>query len=362
MEVATILFRFSCFIIVIFMISVWVRKYLKDDDLCLVDYQPIREADETSRPQISICFYDPFVEKKLKEVSTNKTKYLKYLKATISKGSKANFSTVRYNDVTIDLREFYLGTSGVYDDGNQVDLKYPSNIDIITTFNGFYYHEFFKCFSLEIKNNIEKNKIKYFSHKFSLELYKKFFERGTAYSTVHGKNQYMLQENGKFLRSDLNDTSIGVNLLLSVTKLEILKRRNKSKLPCNANWKNWDPYLTLKYAKEIGCKAPYITTIDSFPTCKTQEELEKWVQFVPNVKNETGNIPCQEMPRIDFEVTDTPTIPAENIFFLTITYPQQAKVITQSREVDYHTLIGNIGGYIGMFLGSMIMITNLYGI
>ena len=36
---------------------------------------------------------------------------------------------------------------------------------------------------------------------------------------------------------------------------------------------------------------------------------------------------------------------------VTIGYPEQVKIITQSQAVDVHTIIGNIGGYIGLFLG-----------
>ena len=35
-----------------------------------------------------------------------------------------------------------------------------------------------------------------------------------------------------------------------------------------------------------------------------------------------------------------------------IEYPKEVKVISQSKEVDGHALIGNIGGYIGLFLGT----------
>ena len=38
---------------------------------------------------------------------------------------------------------------------------------------------------------------------------------------------------------------------------------------------------------------------------------------------------------------------------LHIIYPFNAKIITQAKEVDIHTLIGNIGGYVGLFLGSI---------
>ena len=39
---------------------------------------------------------------------------------------------------------------------------------------------------------------------------------------------------------------------------------------------------------------------------------------------------------------------------LWISYPQIGKVINQLREIDEHTLIGNIGGYIGLFLGKIL--------
>ena len=38
-------------------------------------------------------------------------------------------------------------------------------------------------------------------------------------------------------------------------------------------------------------------------------------------------------------------------FLYAINYPEEIKIITQSKEVDGNSLIGNIGGYIGLFLG-----------
>ena len=34
-----------------------------------------------------------------------------------------------------------------------------------------------------------------------------------------------------------------------------------------------------------------------------------------------------------------------------LTYPEEFKTISQSKEVDIHGLIGNVGGYLGLFLG-----------
>lgn len=40
---------------------------------------------------------------------------------------------------------------------------------------------------------------------------------------------------------------------------------------------------------------------------------------------------------------------------LTISFPDEVRIITQSKDVDIHLLIGNIGGYLGLFLGKQLV-------
>ena len=61
---------------------------------------------------------------------------------------------------------------------------------------------------------------------------------------------------------------------------------------------------------------------------------------------------CQRISRIDIKQHSS------GPFYLhgpklgfRVVYPDDVKIITQSKEVDVHSLIGNIGGYIGLFLG-----------
>ena len=43
-----------------------------------------------------------------------------------------------------------------------------------------------------------------------------------------------------------------------------------------------------------------------------------------------------------------------------INFPEEVKMIVQNQEVDVHSLIGNIGGYLGLFTGyAVIQIPNL---
>merc|ERR1712020_826354 len=63
------LFRFSCCVALTFMTSYWFYKFvIEDEDLCLVDYIEIKKADEFALPTVSVCFRNPFLDKKLKAI------------------------------------------------------------------------------------------------------------------------------------------------------------------------------------------------------------------------------------------------------------------------------------------------------
>ena len=52
---------------------------------------------------------------------------------------------------------------------------------------------------------------------------------------------------------------------------------------------------------------------------------------------------------------DPHSIGGHNLWIFLITYHNHwMKIIEQSKEVDIHSLIGNIGGYVGLFLGNII--------
>ena len=66
---------------------------------------------------------------------------------------------------------------------------------------------------------------------------------------------------------------------------------------------------------------------------------------------------CQRVSKMRFSAQTAEFIPrkkADKWGFL-IYYPKEIRIITQSKEVDIHTLIGNIGGYLGLFMGKLII-------
>ena len=71
---------------------------------------------------------------------------------------------------------------------------------------------------------------------------------------------------------------------------------------------------------------------------------------------EKVKIPCEELASIVFtadQITFAGVPYSDSLKFI-YRFPEKIKVIRQIKSVDLHALIGNIGGYIGLFLGNNI--------
>ena len=86
-----------------------------------------------------------------------------------------------------------------------------------------------------------------------------------------------------------------------------------------------------------------------------------------NDKSNQYPVPCKSISKIDAEHTEieidaelakidfnTAGEHGELVFGFVVGFPGQIKLITQSQAVDINSFIGNIGGYIGLFLGKFI--------
>ena len=102
-----------------------------------------------------------------------------------------------------------------------------------------------------------------------------------------------------------------------IEDLEILKQRNSRNRKCSKHIDNYDNTVIDEILAKQRCRPPYLTTHNSYPECNNKKK----------VKNEYAYI-----------------------WSITIQYPEEARIITQSKDVDVHSLIGNIGGYLGLFL------------
>ena len=100
-----------------------------------------------------------------------------------------------------------------------------------------------------------------------------------------------------------------------------------------------------------GCTAPYSQPIKGIPKCSTKNSIARAIYDYPNVRTHYLPASCQRISRMDTDMDQRKSRQADGVFSIHITYPEYARIITQSKDVDIHALIGNIGGYVGLFLG-----------
>ena len=107
-----------------------------------------------------------------------------------------------------------------------------------------------------------------------------------------------------------------------------------------------------KHATTSGCRPSYMNIDSIAPDCTTSSQL-KSSRFEYEMTS-TIDFPkdCERMSEIQ-KVQSKPTQPFKTKWRIGVSYPEEVKIITQAKEIDIHSLLGNIGGYFGLFLGKL---------
>ena len=143
----------------------------------------------------------------------------------------------------------------------------------------------------------------------------------------------------------------------SITNVEILKRRSKPKAPCSEDWNIHGQNIEAIFQnlmEEVGCRAPYQQSHKPLPLCHTKEKMMKMVSSL--LADPTKNYPpaCDTLENLQYTYSEQDFKQYDmgpEWFWICLDMPDRFKEIIQTRAVDFHTLVGNCGGYIGLFLG-----------
>ena len=145
------------------MIEFWISEYLKNEDTSVIEYKDLEAIKYFVYPELSICFYRPFLIEKLKAININITfnKYWKYVEGEES--FDEGYNDINFNNVTFDLfdyfKDYYITLT---DEKGYVNYTCTSrqNCPFVTfknNFDGvFPGYGFLKCFGVEIKRHLEK--------------------------------------------------------------------------------------------------------------------------------------------------------------------------------------------------------------
>ena len=161
-----------------------------------------------------------------------------------------------------------------------------------------------------------------------------------------------------------------------IHQTDVLKRRNKSNKPCNTDWQNHDQFLMERAMETVGCRPSYLKSRGSaLPRCSTKEQMRA-ISNLLMASRDKYSPPCQTIADIRYEyvehdvtnqsmgfmsggndIIDITTEDPNNhgtFGVLLNTIEDKYKEIRQVRAFGIQSLIGNAGGYVGLFLGKLI--------
>ena len=337
----------------------WYKFNIEDRDVGVVDYETLETAN-IKLPLLSLCIKNPFLEKRLKDIdpTINNTFYLQYLKGEIY---AETYGQIDYENVTIDLDDYmFIPLIKMFND-TQTHWAPDYAAKTYVTFNGMYgtWDDFVKCFAVELDNDGDLIKRGISEVTFIMMLDKLIADLPitkderypkVVFFKIHYPQQFLLDVN--LDRYSYIRTLEGSGLLfLTIKNLEVIKTRNKRTRMCVPDWMPYDSTILKKHVKRHGCTAPYQKRFGKFAKCTSKEEIKDSLYRYDIIRKMFPKA-CQRISKIDI------TSRFQGPFYLSgpklgfrIIYPEDVKIITQSKEVDVHSLIGNVGGYIGLFLG-----------
>ena len=328
------------------MISYWIYKFKYEDrSIGIVDYENLEEA-EIELPVLALCFMNPFKPKELKKAHPQMSAaiYLQYLTGQIDGDM---FEKLDFQTVSLNLQDYFefgfvkLSNDSSASDPNMLHFKHNE------IFSGIYLGKFVKCFSPEVKKKDFPNlQAALFSYNYDEMLEDLEAVALDPIFNIYYPGQYLLAPNPSRAVPLTRDNFLGANIQLMIKSLEILKRRNTRNQNCLDDWRNYDSLVLQKQIESKGCEVPYQN--QGYQKCKQKQEVKEATYDLYDARKRYYPKACQRISKIDFDYS--PLNITEKLQFQ-IVYPEDVKVISQSKELDEHALIGNIGGYIGLFLG-----------
>ena len=359
-------FRFICIVITCCMVAFWIEKFFKNEDVSVIEYKYIENADSILLPESTICFWNPFLNSILINISEDVTNvtYRNYLVG--GNDTNPHFRKIEFHQVTLDISRYIksilIGFRPEINKKNEycTNMNNCSSVTLENNYNGFVTDtsDFMKCFGFRVNKQYSKE-VNY------LQIY--FHETLTSILRQFPGVQMLLNYPGQLLRKKGADQAIwtnpeqdGIFNSFNVDLTEMLIRRDKVNERCLDESKYYDDLVLQKHMTKVGCRAPYHTTKLDFPICTTSRKIKQYV-FNGFEKPKSMYLnPCNEMTYLSFKHTTTRLPHLEKMgvksYPLMIFYPDKIKYVKQSQAIDIHAIIGNIGGYIGLFLGKLLLL------
>ena len=353
----------ACICMAAYMTYLQFNYYFNNDDVASISYRHFNEEEKDQYPTITLCLSDMKENGKIFDDTHavfNSSLVTPLLYEQFLKGDPRikfeklnfNFSTIRYNDVVLNIQDGYLQglVSGdtFYMFSKHTRTFYPFSLN-----EAFYRMPYIVCFERNV--SYEKNKRQYWDamHLNGTLLY----DQGLTLSVyVHQKGQFMRSviQNSELILPD--DYKNGFFRNYDINDIEVLRKRSDSNVPCDEKLIDEDGFFLKQIMSDAKCVPTFwdrfvdgISLATNFPKCKKSKQYRKiYHQTLARLRKIGDDYmqPCTQM-KVSVATRNIDSRPGElKLFFL---YNQDVyKEIVNTRAFTVETLLGQIGGFVGI--------------
>ena len=368
-----------CVFLTVAMTMYGVQIYLLDKDVSAIGFKTFNLQEDYIYPAITFCFEPQFSKHAFEKIGKelNTSIYKDFLDGFIWQHKLLG---IDYDNVTIKIHDNILGSyisSFWTTDGYAEYLYNPNNYSELTPpwsygiskwhrFTPKYYISFRdsveKCLSVNIPNNLDV-RIRIFAILFNASIFPegKRSNDNIFRIEMHYPNQYFSSK----MRKDSWKSQNGENdftMNFELQNIIVLNMRNKRRRSCNEIWRNDDQIAQKRIMDRVGCQPTHWKEFDYLPICTTKEQMHRFAWM--SLEEET--FPCKKIQKViyaykelDYVKKDWFELPKNEcgrFFKVSIEFDDSMFMeIQHIRAFDSETLIGNAGGYLGLFTGYTLM-------
>ena len=380
MRKAELFFNTICYLATFSLLGFCLYIFCKDEDISEVIYRKYGDNSASLYPSFSFCVKqeEHSVDKDMLRSYGKELNASSYLSHLIGSFENDEMHNISYNDVTKSLlgHLVYAKAFDSYDADEMIGIKLERIHEISFPLSNM--RQMARCITFDLPNT-GSNKLQFVS----IAIRQKIFPNqirpnvGNLFVCIHHPNKFyrpIIAAKYNWPKRNKNDSN-HYAMEFSIKSMEVLHRRDKTSEPCQ-EYNNYDDVFKEKLVEKIGCYPPYWSYDGKIPRCRTSEKLKMFTKAI--LKAITGILdisefiaqPCIDLRKLmfdyeEFEVSSEEmkqVLPKMNtshenrLMVINLSFlDPYLKVIKQTRSFGIESLIGNIGGYMGLLLGVSII-------
>ena len=358
-KVLLVCYQIALIALTISSLIIGIRIYFKNRDVANIDFRKFNKDPDSRYPTFTMCFGSPLRGnsfQKLNNPSINSTTYIEFLKGNLWNDVMA---TIQYDDVSIDI-ENHINSISVFEEKweGKAYVSFRSAI--------------MKCFSVNIPSPetypLENTNVKYLRINLNASIFRNgirpkgnigYLNEDSFGVQLHYPGQRMkaTMQNWRWQRS-CNPPLMEFKLYA----MSVLQRRNKPNEPCNEQSYQFDQTMLDNLIHKIGCKPLYVESKIEAPICWSAGQMKDWYRPFRSyalIRDETIKAvrPCRLIKTIGYtykeESCDENKISGNQSITIMVRFRDMKsfKETLHVRAYNIDSLIGNVGGYFGLYLG-----------